>query len=321
MKLGEVKALSTLNDHPNIIKLDCVCFLQNECLLVFEYMDINLCQLFKHRVNKPFSEAEIHKWMLQIIQGVEYMHKNGYFHKDLKPENLLITKDVIKVADFGLAAQMKPPDHSYHKALGTTWYNAPEVLLFDSHYGAPIDMWAVGLIMAEFFYLQPLFQGNSIYHHLEQLCAVLGTPTKETWPHGIKLASSGDYEFPQVPKVYLDDIISASPEAMDLIRSLCNWDPSKRLTASQALEHPWFKKPTPTAMLRDENRCLQCTQHTAMNLGVAAKGITKKLARRQRAKLIDLKTSDLHSRPINMNPELGSANNKVLAITKYIVIL
>lgn len=74
-------------------------------------------------------------------------------------------------------------------------------------------------------------------------------------------------------------------------------------------------------MLRDENRCLQSTQHTARKLGVATKGITKKLARRRRAKLTDLKTSDLHSKPVNMNLELDSANNKVLAITKYIVIL
>ena len=70
MKLEEVEALSTLNNYPNIIKLDWMSFLQNEYFLVFEYMDINLHHLFKQRVNKPFSKVEIRKWMLQILKGV-----------------------------------------------------------------------------------------------------------------------------------------------------------------------------------------------------------------------------------------------------------
>ena len=261
MKLGEVQALSRLINHPNIIRLYSIGFQNNDCFLVFEYMDFNLRHLFKQREDKPFCEAEIRKWMLQILQGVEYMHKNGCFHRDLKPENLMVTKNVIKVVDFGLVAQIHPSGHSYHKNVGTIWYKAPEVLLLDSHYGAPVDMWAVGPIMVEFFTLQLLFQGKNLCHHLKQLCAVLGTPIEQTWSNGIKLASSCNYKFPKIPKVPLDTI-NASLEAMDLMLSLCNWDPSKRLTASQALEHPWFKnheKLTPSAMLTDENRCLQST--------------------------------------------------------------
>ena len=131
--------------------------------------------------------------MLQILKAVEYMHKSGYFHKDLKPENQLVTKDVIKEANLRLATQIKPFGHSYDKNIGSAWYKALEVLLHDSYYGASFDMWAIGIIMVEFFILQPLFQGNNILHHLELLCVVFGSPIEQTWPDGIKLASSYDF--------------------------------------------------------------------------------------------------------------------------------
>ena len=260
MKLEEVEALSRLNNHLNIIKLYCISFQDNDCFLVFEYMNINLCHLLKYK-DKPFSEAEIRKWMLQILKGVEYMHKNGYFYRELKPENLLITKDVIKVVDLGLAAQIKPFGHSYDKNIGNIWYKALEVLLYDSYYGAPVDMWAIGVIMAEFFILLSLFQKNNNLHHSELLCIVLDTPTERTWPNRIKLASSYDFQFPQVPKVSLATT-NASLEAVDLMLSLCKWDPNKRLTMSQALEHQFFKnhkEPTPLPISRDKFPYLQST--------------------------------------------------------------
>lgn len=94
------------------------------------------------------------------MQGLTYIHRHGYFHRDLKPENLLEQKGTIKIADFGLAKQIRsrPPYTDY---VSTRWYRAPEVILRSPNYNSPIDIFAVGAIMAELFRLNPIFPGNS----------------------------------------------------------------------------------------------------------------------------------------------------------------
>ena len=98
--------------------------------------------------------------MFQTLQGLAYMHKNNYFHWDLKPENLLCYHQTVKIADFGLAWEInsKPPFTDY---VSTWWYRAPEVLLRDTKYGASIDIFGLGAIMAELYTFRPLFPGSS----------------------------------------------------------------------------------------------------------------------------------------------------------------
>jgi protein kinase len=248
MNLREVKSLRKLN-HPNIVKLKEVIRENDELFFVFEYMEYNLYQLIKDK-NEPFSEAKVRNWAFQILQALEYMHKHGYFHRDLKPENLLVTKDVIKVADFGLAREVlsRPPYTDY---VSTRWYRAPEVLLQSPTYSAAIDIWAVGAIMAELFTLRPLFPGASEVDEIYRICAVIGSPSYHTWSDGMKLAASLNFQFPQLSSSHLSQLIpTASPEAISLISAMCVWDPSKRPTASQALQHPFFqvhkRGPVPT---------------------------------------------------------------------------
>jgi len=97
------------------------------------------------------------------------MHKNGYFHRDLKPENLLVQSSTLKIADFGLAREInsKPPFTDY---VSTRWYRAPEVLLRDTKYGAPIDIFALGAIMAELYTMKPLFPGSSEQDQIFKIC-------------------------------------------------------------------------------------------------------------------------------------------------------
>ena len=105
------------------------------------------------------------------------MHKHGFFHRDIKPENLLCKgPELIKIADFGLSREirLRPPYTDY---VSTRWYRAPEVLLRSTNYNSPIDVWAVGCIMAELYTLQPLFPGRSEVDQIFKLCSVLGTPS------------------------------------------------------------------------------------------------------------------------------------------------
>ncbi|KFM03760.1 Serine/threonine-protein kinase MAK [Aptenodytes forsteri] len=240
MNLREVKSLKKLN-HANVIKLKEVIRENDHLYFVFEYMKENLYQLMKDR-HKLFPESVIRNMMYQILQGLAFIHKHGFFHRDMKPENLLcIGPELVKIADFGLARELRsqPPYTDY---VSTRWYRAPEVLLRSSIYSSPIDMWAVGSIMAELYTLRPLFPGTSEVDEIFKICQVLGTPKKSDWPEGYHLASAMNFRFPQCVPISLKALIpNASNEAIQLMSDMLNWNPKKRPTASQALKYPYFQ--------------------------------------------------------------------------------
>uniref|UniRef100_A0A3B4ZRB1 non-specific serine/threonine protein kinase n=1 Tax=Stegastes partitus TaxID=144197 RepID=A0A3B4ZRB1_9TELE len=240
MNLREVKSLKKLN-HANVVKLKEVIRENDHLYFVFEYMKENLYQLMKDR-KKLFPESVIRNISFQILQGLSFIHKHGFFHRDMKPENLLcMGPELVKIADFGLAREIrsKPPYTDY---VSTRWYRAPEVLLRSSTYSSPIDLWAVGCIMAELYTLRPLFPGNSEVDEIFKICQVLGTVKKTDWPEGYQLASAMNFRFPQCVPTHLKTLIpNASNEAIALMKDLLQWDPKKRPTAVQALRYPYFQ--------------------------------------------------------------------------------
>uniref|UniRef100_A0A3P8QK93 non-specific serine/threonine protein kinase n=1 Tax=Astatotilapia calliptera TaxID=8154 RepID=A0A3P8QK93_ASTCA len=240
MNLREVKSLKKLN-HANVVKLKEVIRENDHLYFVFEYMKENLYQLMKDR-KKLFPESVIRNISFQILQGLSFIHKHGFFHRDMKPENLLcMGPELVKIADFGLAREIrsKPPYTDY---VSTRWYRAPEVLLRSSTYSSPIDLWAVGCIMAELYTLRPLFPGNSEVDEIFKICQVLGTVKKTDWPEGHQLATAMNFRFPQCVPTHLKTLIpNASNEAITLMKDLLHWDPKKRPTAAQALRYPYFQ--------------------------------------------------------------------------------
>ncbi|XP_060868383.1 serine/threonine-protein kinase ICK-like [Metopolophium dirhodum] len=176
MNLREVKSLKKLN-HANLIKLREVIRENDTLYFVFEYMKENLYQLMRSQ-SKFFPEQSIRNILYQILQGLAFMHRHGFFHRDMKPENLLCCgPELVKIADFGLARETRsrPPYTDY---VSTRWYRAPEVLLHSINYSTPIDLWAVGCIMAELYTFRPLFPGTSEIDQIFKICSVLGTPDK-----------------------------------------------------------------------------------------------------------------------------------------------
>lgn len=239
LSLREVKSLKKMH-HSNIVKLKEIIRENKILYFVFEYMECNLHQLMKTRT-KPFSETEVRNWCFQVFNGLAYMHQRGYFHRDLKPENLLVSGNVIKIADLGLAREINssPP---YSEYVSTRWYRAPEILLASPMYGPAVDMWAMGALMAELLTQRPLFAGINQTHQMYTICSVIGNPTEVDWAEGIELATDINYQFPQHSGVSLSMLMpSASKDAISLIRSLCSWDPCKRPTALEALQHPFFQ--------------------------------------------------------------------------------
>ncbi|XP_015188017.1 PREDICTED: serine/threonine-protein kinase ICK isoform X1 [Polistes dominula] len=244
MNLREVKSLKKLS-HANVVKLKEVIRENDVLYFVFEYMKENLYQLMKDR-DKLFPEPVIRNMVYQVLQGLAFMHKHGFFHRDMKPENLLcMGPELVKIADFGLAREIRsrPPYTDY---VSTRWYRAPEVLLHSTNYNSPIDIWAVGCIMAELYTFRPLFPGKSEIDEIFKICSVIGTPDKDDWPEGFQLAAAMNFKFPNFTKTSLTILIpNASQEAVILMEDMLQWNPIKRPTAQQSLRYPYFQVGVP----------------------------------------------------------------------------
>lgn len=239
--LREVKSLNKLK-HENIIRIKEMIHVDDTLHMVFEFMEKDLYNMYKERQNKKFNEGQIRCIMYQALQGIAYMHKYGFFHRDLKPENLLVNGETVKLADFGLAREIRslPPYTDY---VSTRWYRAPECILRSTNYNSPVDIWAMGCIMAELYNFSPLFFGNSEKDVLSRMCNTLGTPNSTTWPEGLALAKKINCKFLNFPGIPLSQLVpDASKEAIDLMYEMLKWDPSKRGTAASLLQHTFFTK-------------------------------------------------------------------------------
>lgn len=272
--LREVQSLRKLS-HPQVVQIREVIREQDSSLyFVFEYMqDGNLYELMKSRKGNPFPDYKIRSILSQVLDGLAFMHRRGYFHRDIKPENLLMRGNVCKVADFGLAKEIRslPPYTDY---VSTRWYRAPEVLLRSPRYGAPIDLFALGCIMAELYNLRPIFPGDTEIDQLTKICNVLGTPNLSNWPDGVHLAMNINFRFlhgAQMPIPLESIIMNASTDAIDLLTDLLKLDPSKRVSANKALQYDFFhtsmqvpSRPCPKEINHDQNQQIDVHESPSM---------------------------------------------------------
>ncbi|KEG10485.1 protein kinase [Trypanosoma grayi] len=245
LQLREIQSLRKLQ-HPNIVKLKEVVRENTELFLIFEYMEMNLFNIQRTRAEQMsgaqriFNDREIRSIMCQTLLAVQAIHKSGFMHRDLKPENLLTKGDIVKVADFGLAKEIRsrPPFTGY---VSTRWYRAPEIILHSTHYNSPVDIWACGVIFAELYLCRPLFPGSSETDQLFKICSVLGAPSPSEWDEGYQLSRRSSMRFPTVAPTPLKQLLSnAPPAAIDLIEQMLRFNPSDRPTATQCLQHPYF---------------------------------------------------------------------------------
>ncbi|KAI9512597.1 Pkinase-domain-containing protein [Russula earlei] len=280
-KLKELEALLVIPPHPNIIPLYDSFLLPEtkELYFVFEPMEGHLYQLIKSRHGRrPFAGGLVASIFRQIVQGLHHIHASGYFHRDMKPENILVTttghhsypnlsptaspdappeqdvKVLVKLADFGLARETrsKPP---YTEYVSTRWYRAPEVLLKSRDYSNPVDMWALGTIMAELVNLRPMFPGKKEADQLYLITQVLGDPCETysdergkqigggRWAGGVQMARDNfGFTFQKIqPKDFVSLFDpSVPPRLIECIADLLKFDPAARLTSLDCLEHPYL---------------------------------------------------------------------------------
>jgi mitogen-activated protein kinase 15 len=247
----EIIFLQELADHDNIITLIDVLKAENDrdIYLIFEFMESDL-----HAVIRANILEDIHKRFIlyQLLKAFKYMHSANVIHRDMKPSNLLLNSEcLLKVADFGLARLMDAPKDDGSKPqvltdyVATRWYRAPEILLGSNNYTKAVDMWSVGCILGELLGNKPMFPGSSTMNQIEKILDILGSPTKEDLD-----SIQSDYAAQMMEnlpernrKNGLDDLYpNADDDAMDLLKKLLSFNPDKRLTVQQALEHPYVSQ-------------------------------------------------------------------------------
>ncbi|KAH9000361.1 kinase-like domain-containing protein [Lactarius akahatsu] len=234
----EVKYLRELH-HPNVIELLDVFSSKTNLNLVLEFLDTDLEMIIKDR-SLVFLPADIKSWMAMMFRGLEFCHRNFILHRDLKPNNLLIASDgQLKIADFGLARDAADPGYKMTCQVITRWYRPPELLFGCRYYSTAVDIWSVGCIFAELMLRTPYLPGESDMDQLKTIFRALGTPTEEEWPGHTKLP---DYvSIGQFPRTPLRDLFTAATaDTLNLLSKCIVYEPRKRISAKDALNHPYF---------------------------------------------------------------------------------
>jgi len=241
--LREVSILQEIH-HQNVVNLLDVICADGKLYLIFEYVDQDLKKAIDKRAG-GFTGIALKKLVYQLIDGLYFCHRHRIIHRDLKPANILLTSDnTLKIADFGLARAFQVPLHTYTHEVVTLWYRAPEILLGEKHYTPAVDMWSVGCIFAELVRGKVLFRGDSEIGQLYEVFQVLGTPQENngSWSGVSKLPDYRDV-FPKWNPQPLQNILpQLDGQGIDLLSQMLKYHPGDRISAKEALKHPWFNE-------------------------------------------------------------------------------
>lgn len=266
--LREVALLRRMQ-HPHIVRLIevVVGHRADSVFLAFEYCAFDMARLVD--TLPPFPPAEVKCVLSQLLGAVAHLHANAILHRDIKMSNLLLTRaGDLKLCDFGLAREHSAvaaggedsggggSGHgAYTPRVVTLWYRCPELLLGATTYGYAVDIWSVGCVFGELLLHRPLFPASAEVRLLELMCELLGTPSVRIWPGLAKLplwpklsSSLPENEYNELPSRFAK--VSPSASTLELLNMMLTYDPERRISATDALEHRWLRlehpPPAPT---------------------------------------------------------------------------
>ncbi|XP_060625138.2 calcium/calmodulin-dependent protein kinase type II subunit gamma isoform X14 [Anolis sagrei] len=234
-KLEREARICRLLKHPNIVRLHESISEEGFHYLVFDLVTGG--ELFEDIVAREYySEADASHCIHQILESVNHIHQHDIVHRDLKPENLLLASKckgaAVKLADFGLAIEVQGEQQAWFGFAGTPGYLSPEVLRKDP-YGKPVDIWACGVILYILLVGYPPFWDEDQHKLYQQIKA-------------------GAYDFPS------PEWDTVTPEAKNLINQMLTINPAKRITADQALKHPWVCQRSTVASMMHRQETVEC---------------------------------------------------------------
>lgn len=274
----EIKFILAIPSHPNLVQVFEL-FVDNinyQLHIVMESLSQNLYQLIKARKRHHFLPVTLKSVLSQILAGIRHIHQHDYFHRDVKPENILVIPSsvyygskeaiplnrryhnyIVKLADYGLARHVnntKP----YTAYVSTRWYRSPEILLRKNWYSRPADMWAFGCVAVEVAKFYPLFPGTNEIDQTWRILKMLGSPSvaenshpRNTtgkppfggfWEEGQTLASRLGFTLPYVSTTELSDILPDQTlgELAEVVASCLTWDPSLRADVNKVCSMAYF---------------------------------------------------------------------------------
>ena len=218
---------------------------KGDVYLVFEYMEHDLCSLIHSKL--CYEKSQIKLILYQLLQGLQYLHKNNVLHRDIKPPNILVNnKGEIKIGDFGLSRIFSEfvKNKRYTNRVVTRWYRCPELLLGETNYGPAIDIWSIGCVFWEIITGDVLFRGEDEKDVFLQICKKCGTPSEISWPGVSQLPQyntimpANKYEC-ELDKKY-KKFNKFDETTFDLFKKMICLNPKERITIEEALKHPYF---------------------------------------------------------------------------------
>lgn len=278
-RVKEVRCINAIPSHPGLVQIFDI-FVDStsgQLHIVMESMNQNLYQLMTHRKHTQFSSDTLKSILTQLLSAIRHIHRHDYFHRDVKPENILVIpsfqyygdksnippyreKDsyIIKLADYGLARHIND-QRVYTEYVATRWYRSPEILLRKKWYSKPCDIWAFGTIAVELANVSPLFPGKNELDQIGRILSVLGNPTPPStfydscndykiplggfWKEAAPLSTSLGIELLHTDGVEINDIIpiEVHHELADVAKACLTWDPVIRADVETLCSMSYFK--------------------------------------------------------------------------------
>uniref|UniRef100_UPI00398EBFDA calcium/calmodulin-dependent protein kinase type II subunit gamma isoform X3 n=1 Tax=Pristiophorus japonicus TaxID=55135 RepID=UPI00398EBFDA len=288
-KLEREARICRLLKHPNIVRLHDSISEEGFHYLIFDLVTGG--ELFEDIVAREYySEADASQCIHQILESVNHIHQHDIVHRDLKPENLLLASKcksaAVKLADFGLAIEVQGDQQAWFGFAGTPGYLSPEVLRKDP-YGKPVDIWACGVILYILLVGYPPFWDEDQHKLYQQIKA-------------------GAYDFPS------PEWDTVTPEAKNLINQMLTINPAKRITATEALKHPWVCQRSTVASMMHRQETVECLRKFNARRKLKGAILTTMLATRNFSAAKNL----LNKKTDGVKPQTNNSKNNVVNAPK-----